>query len=571
MTAESCFDTILDAFDRSWSEGTTPSIDLALQDVIRQSPRLTSDERCNLLARLITLDLQHRWRRHKHVDTVPELHGDGTTTVLFSADMLLEAYLDRFSELQGRPEVVRKLIAAEYRARRSSGERPEHAEYERRFPDYPQVVEDLRVVDHDVGSPQVLIGEAPYVRLAITAGPHTGESLLIDRFETILVGRSRDAHLQLDRDAYFSRFHFRLEINPPDCRLLDLQSANGTLVNRQRVTEAFLKDGDEISGGQTRIVVTTTPQRKTLVEIPSTREKAALPPTMVDGQSPVEQPELTRVGKYEIRRELGRGGMGVVYEAVQLSTQRKVALKLITPAGPVSEHAMGLFVREASILAQLKHPRIIESVEFGLHDHQFFLAMEFIETVDLAEIMKTQSRPSQIRVACGIVSRILEALEFAHQRGIVHRDVKPANILTFYVGKKLSAKLTDFGLAKNYKNVGFSAISDDEDMKGTLAYIAPEQIVNCRYAKPPCDIYSTAASLYFFLTGCTTHDFDDGQSAIATLLNKNPVPIHSRDPGIPARLARAVDRALARNPEDRFDTAREFHQALAEFARRKHS
>ena len=218
---------------------------------------------------------------------------------------------------------------------------------------------------------------------------------------------------------------------------------------------------------------------------------------------------------------------------------------------------------------ELKHPRIVESLEFGMHDRQFFLAMEFIKTVNFDEVLKSQSRPSQIRLACGIASRILEALHYAHRRGVVHRDVKPANILTFFAQKKLSAKLADFGLAKNYTNAGFSAISDDEHMKGTLAYIAPEQIVNCRYAKPACDVYSTGASLYFFLTGHTPHDFDNSQSAIATLLNQPPVPILQRDPELPTLLAQAVDRALAREPEDRFASAQEFRMALSEFVRKK--
>ncbi len=571
ITSDSTLAQIIRRFEQSWASGLTPSVDAAIQQAQLSEHPPAWPPRLELLVNLISLDLRHRWRRHKaELESAPEINSDECATAIFPDRMLLEDYLQRFPELMACPDHLQSLILDEYRARCRTDEPPRHQEYVTRFPGHVGLGEQLRQVDEELAAARKRSELHAEVHLEVVEGPHVGARLTVDQFDTILAGRSSKAQLRLDRDSYFSRFHFRLEVNPPAVRLLDLGSANGTFVGGERVSDMLLNDGDEITGGQTRIRVSISggaaaaPETaETLMRLSHGGSESQLTREM--------SPELTRVGEYQIRSELGRGAMGVVYRATQLSSKREVALKLITPAGVVSETAMNLFVREACILCQLRHPRIVESIEFGMHARQFYLVMELLETVDFLDVLKTQSRHSQIRLACGIAVRVLEALQFAHEKGVVHRDVKPANILTHRVGKKVSAKLGDFGLAKNYANAGFSGLSRDEDVKGTLAYIAPEQIVNCRYAKPPCDIYSTGAVLYYYLTGKTPHEMSSSQSAVATILNEDPVPTLQRAPDLPPSLAEAVDKALARQPHQRHTTAREFRRTLSPFVDKKAS
>jgi serine/threonine-protein kinase len=130
-------------------------------------------------------------------------------------------------------------------------------------------------------------------------------------------------------------------------------------------------------------------------------------------------------------------------------------------------------------------------------------------------------------------------------------------------------KLADFGLAKNYVNAGFSAMTLEGDIRGTLAYCSPEQIIDSRYAKPPCDIYAVGATLYEYLVGESIYEFTNERSQLRTVLETEPVPIRRRSASIPTALADAIHRALAKAPEDRFATAEEMRQALLPFSKRR--
>ena len=205
-----------------------------------------------------------------------------------------------------------------------------------------------------------------------------------------------------------------------------------------------------------------------------------------DRASPSETRSVCRVGGYEIQRELGRGATGIVHQAVQTVTGRKMALKIIVPVHADNQRAMQTFVREGSTLSQLDHPRIVRFYEMGIADGQLFLAMEYVDTLDFRAVLRDGSKTGRVKVACGIICQVLDALAYAHSLSLIHRDVKPSNILLTKVGRKLRTKLSDFGLAKNYLNAGLSGITPDAVAVGSLAYMAPEQIINARDAKPAC-------------------------------------------------------------------------------------
>lgn len=276
--------------------------------------------------------------------------------------------------------------------------------------------------------------------------------------------------------------------------------------------------------------------------------------------------ELTKIELpgYERVTELGRGAMGVVYKAIRIDDNQPVAIKVIVPAGATSENAMQLFVREASILSQLRHPQIVGFHEFGLANGLMYLVMEYVPEIDFEALIKrAHAKPSQqVRLVCGMATQILAALHHAHKQSLIHRDIKPSNILVAHIDGKYQAKLADFGLAKNYVNAGFSGVTDDGLVGGTLSFMPPEQALDYRYAKPAADIYSLAATLYFFLSGKVPRpDCVEGEK-INVVMNKRIPPLESLRPDIPIELARTINRAMAKDPQDRFPTAKAFREKL---------
>lgn len=284
-----------------------------------------------------------------------------------------------------------------------------------------------------------------------------------------------------------------------------------------------------------------------------------------DATTPPNQQPLRSCGDYDLLEEIGCGGMGVVYRAVQRPSNREVAVKIIRPAGAATVDAMQLFLREARTLSKLRHPQIVEYLSLGLHEGQMYLAMEYLPTVDFSALLATQSRPKQVRLACASMCRVLEALQHAHERNVVHRDVKPSNILFYKSNRRLFVKLADFGLAKNYESAGFTSISCEMNVRGTLGYMAPEQLIESRYAKPPCDVYSAGACLYYFLSGKRPNECNDSGSVVAQILNSRSQPLAELTPDVPVALAQAVDRSLAREPGDRFGSAEEMRNAILKF------
>lgn len=391
----------------------------------------------------------------------------------------------------------------------------------------------------------------------VIAGSRQGARFEFSNHDTLLVGRSRSAQLALTDDPHFSRHHFLLELNPPRGYVRDLGSRNGTLLNGQSIKEAPLRDGDIISAGKTQIrfKVIGRPEPLT-VAWPAAKALASAPP----------RAPTTAIPGYEIVQKLGQGGMGIVYLARQLSNGQTVALKVIVPESAADEASMRRFLREATVLSQLKHPRIVQFLELGMAAGQFFFAMEYVEPADLQQHLAGRSPASRVKTVCGIVCQVLEALRFAHGEGFIHRDIKPANILLTRVGRRLRTKLADFGLAKQMENAGFSGLTRAGEAIGTLAFMAPEQVTHSRDVRATMDLYSAGATLYQLLSGELPFDFPAGRDPFVVILEDEPVSLQVRSPDVPAELAAIVHRALAKDPSQRFATADAMWQSLARFA-----
>jgi serine/threonine-protein kinase len=402
-------------------------------------------------------------------------------------------------------------------------------------------------------------GRAATVVLEVVAGPHQGVRFEFDRPTKFVVGRAPDVSLQLLEDTHFSRRHFELEVDPPRCVLRDLGSSNGTLVNGRKVSECVLGDGDIISGGATRLrisLITTSPA----AEVLSDWSPPTLPPD-VGGPAPV----LLAPG-YEVERLLGQGGMGAVYLARRLSTGQRCALKVVLPESAADERGLKRFLREVSVLSRLDHPAIVRFQEIGMHLGQFFFAMDHVETIDLAGELSGLSAHERTATACALVCQVLEGLGYAHELGFVHRDVKPANVLVSREAGRLVARLADFGLAKNFESAGLSGLTNEGALLGTIPFMAPEQAVRARFARPAVDLYSTGATLYFLLTGRLPHDFGRGRDPLTVIQQEAPVDPRQHCPGLDEELAGLLLKALAREPQQRFASAGAMREALLPWA-----
>lgn len=425
------------------------------------------------------------------------------------------------------------------------------------------------------------------VTLTATAGIHLGHSYSFEGHDTFLVGRGDQAHFRLPSgDRFFSRTHFMVEVNPPRCSLMDLGSRNGTHVNGQRVQSVQeLKDGDTIKAGHTIFQVRLEelspelppPQRATVEFVP---ERPAPRAATAGGLCPVCQAPLHKaatlcpacralagtqeqpIAGYQIIRELGRGGMGVVHLAVREADNSVVALKTITPAQAGSAKQVDRFLREACILQQLDHPLIVAFRDMGTCDDLLYFAMAYVPGIDAAQRLKKDG-PLPVGRAVVWIGQLLQALDYAHAKGFVHRDIKPANLLIVDEGGQEKALLADFGLARVYQASTMSGLTLRGDVAGTMAYMAPEQITQFRESKPGVDQYSAAASLYNLLTGKMIFDLPkDYAQRLLTVLHQEPIPILQRRPDLPAALAQTVHRALAKDPHQRFADARAFRLAL---------
>jgi serine/threonine protein kinase len=222
-------------------------------------------------------------------------------------------------------------------------------------------------------------------------------------------------------------------------------------------------------------------------------------------------------------------------------------------------------------LGRLNHPHIVQCLDFGYTSGQLYLIMEYVPAISYESVLDEQPGSARTRVACAIICQVLRALAHAHDMSIVHRDIKPENVLLWRNGRKLNAKLADFGLAKNYAYAGLSEISRLGDIRGTIAYLAPELVIDCRQARPAGDIYAVGATLYRYLTKEFPFDFGD-RNKLAVVLEDDPVPLKQRAPQVSEELAQIVHRALAKDPATRFSSAPAMLAALEPFSiRRKKS
>jgi len=263
-----------------------------------------------------------------------------------------------------------------------------------------------------------------------------------------------------------------------------------------------------------------------------------------------------KLGKFEIRRVLGNGAMGEVYLGLDPSIGREVAIKTILPSAAQGGEAKERFAREARAAGVLNHPNLVTIYEFGEDQGVLYIAMEYVKGHDLDELLQEQSLTRS--EALEVLAQVCDGLGFAHRQHIVHRDIKPTNVRVQRDGRRLHAKVMDFGVAK----ISNSDMTATGMVMGTVSYMAPEYI---RTGKPDSrsDLFAVGVMLYECLSGRKPFAGDTTPTVLYKIVNEAPEPIETEKlQGISPAIRSVLDRALAKNPDARFQTAEDLAKSL---------
>jgi hypothetical protein len=421
------------------------------------------------------------------------------------------------------------------------------------------------------------------------------------------VGRAADAQVRLpEDDKKVSRYQAMLEVKAAGVEVQDLNSRNGTFVNGARVTRGRLDVGDVLRVGRTSFRLAaadlarapTEPGAPAVTEaeeeeegslvalagrvVPTVAMKsrpcAVCRATLVDLQPPMWQPctflcdacaariragrrgdEPAELGGFEVLRFVDRGGMGAIYEGRQRGTAVRVALKVLCPELPPRHPLARRFVREQRLHAGLVNDRIVRCYSVSTAQvtmearSEVCIAMEFVPG---GSADRVAGRTSNLRQVVGLAADLFEGLAYGHERGLVHRDVKPANVLLTLPDASglVRAKLADYGLAKSLQEAGGSTTGTGL-VAGSPFFVAPEQLLDLKRVGTSADIYGGAATLYGLLTGSTPlavpREKTDFATICAAVLETTRVPLRAQRPDVPAPLADWIDAMLLRDPVHR--------------------
>ena len=257
------------------------------------------------------------------------------------------------------------------------------------------------------------------------------------------------------------------------------------------------------------------------------------------------------VAGYRVESRIGRGGMGVVFLAEHQTLRRRAALKIIAPDLAENSDFRGRFLREARIAATLNHPNVVTVYDAGEVDGLLYIAMQYVPGPDLAAILREERRLGPYRVL-DIARQVAAALDAAHTHGLIHRDVKPANVLI----DGRHAYLTDFGLTKDRGSVSETNLTRAGEVVGTTHYLAPEQVEG-KEVDGRADVYALGCMIFHTLTGEVPFPRDNDMSVLYAHLHDEPPKISERRKGLPPGLDAVIEKAMDKSPDRRFSTCEE--------------
>lgn len=391
------------------------------------------------------------------------------------------------------------------------------------------------------------------VSIEIVKGPEKGRRLNFNKPSNLLVGRSKIAVIKLSElDRYVSRKHCILEIVPPRCILHHFSSNNETLLNNQSVTERELSNNDVISIGYTSLKVGINRKigAKNIrcikcnctIEVPENadgdflcdscsnkiKDPVTIPTKAVEYKCSKCGSDLSKcintallsgkeiltclkclpkreylkgdmIGDYELIKFLNQGGMGAIYIVYHKETARMLVLKKIDGIAK-DDLVVKHFIREINVHKSLLHKNIIRYIDSGIDNKFPYLIMEFANSADLEDLLENSKGKIPLRDSINYLIQSLEGLKFMHNKNLIHRDLKPGNILLHKRNNEYIIKLTDFGLSKLYKNAAGTVLTKVGDRKGSLLFMSPEQIQNTKDVDHRSDIYSLGVTFYYLMT-----------------------------------------------------------------------
>ena len=386
--------------------------------------------------------------------------------------------------------------------------------------------------------------------LTITAGRMAGRRYVIRVAQRFLLGRGHDVSVYVD-DEKVSRRHAALELTPRGELLLsDLGSRNGTFhMGRQLAANrpVRVESGDEFEIGTHRVRV------EVRGDDPATKRERARTQRH-------DEPILPRE-EFEILGEIGRGANGIVYAAHQKLLARRVAIKVLRDdAGPLDEESRERFLREGRVCTRIHSRYVAEVYDVRISRGRVYLVMELVNGPSARD--RLSGGPFPVPEALKIAEDVAYGLTAAHQAGVIHRDVKPANILLSEQG---IAKVTDFGIAKDMDGQTLTAAGEG---LGTLAYVSPEQATEAKDVDPRTDIYSLGATLYHLLAGQPPF-LPTSAKVLMQILDDPAPPLESHRPDAPREVVEFVHRMLAKIPAERPPTIELAARQLGAL-RRKH-
>ena len=383
----------------------------------------------------------------------------------------------------------------------------------------------------------------------------TGKKVIVNN-ENFYIGRKEGCDLFLD-NIDMSRKHCCIRLIEDRYKVVDMGSRNGTYLNQNKITESYIKSGDVLRFGKKILLVIGSTAKTSSVRIEL--EASAL--SKYGESSLTDMLMGVQVDRYLIKENLGKGGMGIVYLALNIDTHKNYAIKILRSSKQDEVGVVTRFHKEKHVLEKLKSPYIIQYFDAGCYNGLDYIVLEFFGKGSLGDHLREHTKMS-VFLSVSIICKVLEAMEVAHDQGIIHRDLKPDNIL---IDENFDVRVTDFGLMKNLESSRNGSSTVSGVTLGTPSYMAPEQIKTAKAVNAQTDVYGAAATLYHMLSG---HPPYEGSGAIEIILKVGIQPIKSLlewEPDLPKELCAIIDRALSFNLDDRFGSALQFKELLGPF------
>jgi serine/threonine-protein kinase len=374
-------------------------------------------------------------------------------------------------------------------------------------------------------------------KIVIEKGAGRGDTYRVSATDPLRVGRDPRAVDVVLPDQMVSRKHLRIEVGPDGAFYArDEGSRNGLFVNGVRVQEARLQPGDRLRAGECLLSFLGDDER---------RRSGGLVGRDVNG--------------HRIEERLGRGGMGTVYRAVQLSLDRPVAIKFLSRELTDDPEFVQRFIDEAHAAGRLSHKNIVQVFDTGRWDDYCYYTMEYMPFGSIGDQI-SGGRKLDFRNVLPMMVDVARGLVYAERHGVVHRDIKPDNLMLGFDG---IVKIGDLGIAKTLTDR--RTVGQEDGVYGSAHFMAPEQArgheIDCRV-----DIYSMGATFYRVLTGRTLFQAQSQQEILLKQVQEPPEPIREVESSIPKPLAEIIDRMLEKDPRERYRSARDFVAELEALA-----